>query len=340
MTAPTRLPSANIDRDLAFTADRQQFPNEPFEGNIAPVASGASGRRFFRIERGSQSRILMAYPQEPRENQLFAGIARVLEEYNIPVPSILADRPADGLLWLEDLGGTELYSLRNDKSARESAYRQAIDALHSLQRLPRDAFFLKGIETLPPFDDSLYQFEHQYFLQELVNRILPNYPRLPALLGELDQLKARLLEVDSQWIHRDFQSKNLMLDPAGRIRIVDFQGIRHGHPYYDLASLLCDPYVNLPAQERTELFHYFCDLQNTIPGQEVSSYSSAACQRLMQALGAYGRFGLGGGVEFFSDKIATALVLLNSHTETAGLPEIARLSQALIDTFSPPNRNG
>jgi len=44
-------------------------------------------------------------------------------------------------------------------------------------------------------------------------------------------------------MHRDFQSKNLMIKNE-QIFVIDFQGARLGPPSYDLASLLFDPYVN------------------------------------------------------------------------------------------------
>ena len=55
------------------------------------------------------------------------------------------------------------------------------------------------------------------------------------------------------FLHRDFQSRNIMVS-GGRLRLVDFQGMRPGPPAYDLASLLADPYVALPRrlQERLE----------------------------------------------------------------------------------------
>ena len=334
MSVSPRLPAATITRDQALSADLHQFPNDPLPGTVSSVASGASGRRFFRIQRGQNSRILMAYPEEPHENQLFTGIAGVLDAQHIPVPAIIADAPEKGLVWIEDLGGQELYSLRERQDERRNAYEQALRALDQLQNLPAAAFSAANIETLPPFDEHLYHFEHQYFLEELHSRLHPGSEPSPALETELDQLRERLLAATTTWIHRDFQSKNLMVDPKGQIRLVDFQGIRHGHPYYDLASLLCDPYVNLPSSERTHLFRYFCDLRSLSPEEEAPTYAAAACQRLMQALGAYGRFGLGGGVQFFSDKIPTALTLLQHHAKQASLPETERLSAALLATFA------
>ena len=59
-------------------------------------------------------------------------------------------------------------------------------------------------------------------------------------------------------MHRDFQSRNIMLrgkDPF----IIDFQGARKGPIQYDLASLLIDPYVGLSESLQEELFEYALD---------------------------------------------------------------------------------
>ena len=49
-----------------------------------------------------------------------------------------------------------------------------------------------------------------------------------------------------------------MAEVNGKIKIIDFQGGRLGPLGYDLASLLIDPYAQLPEQLQHELLeHYF-----------------------------------------------------------------------------------
>ena len=56
-------------------------------------------------------------------------------------------------------------------------------------------------------------------------------------------------------IHRDFQSRNIMI-LGDRHYLIDFQGARKGPIQYDLASLLIDPYVELPDTIQTILRDY------------------------------------------------------------------------------------
>ena len=58
------------------------------------------------------------------------------------------------------------------------------------------------------------------------------------------------------FVHRDFQSQNIVIKD-GAACFIDFQGMRPGLPQYDLASLLYDPYVCLPASERADLLEHY-----------------------------------------------------------------------------------
>ena len=57
-------------------------------------------------------------------------------------------------------------------------------------------------------------------------------------------------------VHRDFQSQNIIIRNSYAY-LIDFQGMRPGLAEYDLASLLYDPYVDLPEVERSELAGYY-----------------------------------------------------------------------------------
>jgi len=323
------LPSAEITAEEVISIDRKNYPGEELPVRVETVAAGASGRYFFRIHRGSSSKILMAYPQEPEENRFFGRIGTTLHENGIPVPKVIRELPAEGLVWLEDLGDRDLYSLGHNPAPREPHYRNAVEQIKNIQRLPKDVFYRQEVKNLPPFDEDLYLFEQQYFAKELMDRICPADPLPKELLAELQTLRERLLAQPTTWVHRDYQSKNLMIDASDSIRIVDFQGIRQGHPYYDLASLLCDPYVNLPQEERGSYFEYYCSVCSQDSSAERQSFVSAAAQRLMQALGAYGRFGIGGGVSFFREKIPVALALLEENASAADLPLLSETAKRL-----------
>ena len=322
-------PMPNLSIEQALTADAEVFTGADAGLRAETVSSGASGREFYRIFTAARSRILMAFPSEPWENQIFAEIGRALHAASLPVPQILASNPEQGLVWLEDLGAIDLYSLRNDSGNRFSYYEKAISVLNRIQRLSPGFFQENQARTLTAFDQELYSFEQRYFLEELVRRLDPDRNPPPPYFEEMDRLTRQLSEGPQTWVHRDFQSKNLMIDGNDQIRIVDFQGIRQGNRYYDLASLLCDPYANLHKTERDNLFQHYCKTQNLDPELERQVFRSACCQRLMQALGAFGKLGLGRKIPFFRTPIPAALQLLDSAAKEADLPELRRTVQHL-----------
>ena len=48
----------------------------------------------------------------------------------------------------------------------------------------------------------------------------------------------------------------------GRPVLIDFQGMREGCLFYDLGSLICDPYVTFTDEERNELMNFYYELMN------------------------------------------------------------------------------
>src|SRR5439155_527103 len=111
-------------------------------------------------------------------------------------------------------------------------------------------------------------------------------------------------------VHRDFQSQNVIIQ-NGQANLIDFQGMRPGLAYYDLASLLYDPYIDVAEAERAELIAYYRgrQLENgiTIDGDFDLTLRLCAIQRLMQALGAYGFLGLVRGHKNFLQYIPRAV---------------------------------
>ena len=63
-------------------------------------------------------------------------------------------------------------------------------------------------------------------------------------------------------VHRDLQSQNVMIR-NGEPFLIDFQGMRFGSLFYDLGSLLCDPYVDFSDRERQELLSFYYGLSQS-----------------------------------------------------------------------------
>jgi hypothetical protein len=302
--------------DLLLRQTRIRFPRfEQAKVEITPIEKGGSGRRFYRVRSTpGQSLILVKYNLEREENRHYVRIAEFLAEHDILAPKIYFHDEQEGLIWIEDLGETDLWSYRNDPwEKRRPFYESALDQIAKLHSLPISA--ADGIRgNLPPeFDAPLYLWEQHYFFENCIGRLfgvpqeqLTEISRLPVLWD----IAQRLAELPRVLVHRDFQSQNIVVR-NGCAHLIDFQGMRPGLSKYDIASLLYDPYVTLTESERAELFEIYRGFRERlgtplrVDDEEILRL--CAMQRLMQALGAYGFLGLVRGAKMFLEHVPAAM---------------------------------
>jgi N-acetylmuramate 1-kinase len=307
------------------------------EIEIRPIQKGGSDRKFYRIRcSAAQTLILVKYNLELEENQHYVPIADFLRKHGIRVPEIYFHDPAEGLIWIEDLGERDLYNYRQESwLVRRAFYESALDQIATLHALP-ESICVEMKEHLPAeFNAELYLWEQNYFFKNCLGRYFKVDNTRRAALAALPALKevAELLaSFPRVLVHRDFQSQNIIIR-NGQAYLLDFQGMRPGLPHYDLASLLYDPYVDLAEAERTELIAYYRgrQLENgiTIDGDFDLKLRLCAMQRLMQALGAYGFLGLVKGHKHFLQHVPVAMESLRSIV--AKIENVEPLEELLAD---------
>jgi len=280
-----------------------------------PIARGGSEREFYRVRHSrGESWVVMHYSDAREENRLYPAVAGFLRDMGLRVPQILFHDSDLRLIGLEDLGDESLYVLfkqqQADRSALESLYRSALGQLRVLHQHTS-----APVRTMPGFDEDLYHWERDYFLENLVQRwagVQLSEAEQNQIQTEGSRMAANLLSDPLCLIHRDFQSQNLMVRNQA-VWLIDFQGMRPGHAAYDLASLLYDPYVTLDDSQRTSLLDdYIKNHPGKVPlGGTRKNFEShfyrAAVQRLMQALGAYSFLGLVNGKSAFLQYIPQGL---------------------------------
>lgn len=103
--------------------------------------------------------------------------------------------------------------------------------------------------------------------------------------------------------------------------------MRIGAAAYDLASLLYDPYVDLREGERRALAALYAKKAARPDIAEVLPF--AAVERLVQALGAFGRLASVGKTEF-GKFVLPALQNLLAAADDAGLDAVGALAEDLI----------
>lgn len=317
------LPVSLLDHTRAL------FPGfSPDEIAVTPLEKGGSDRKFYRIDTGGESSlILVKYDDQREENRHYVALAQRLADRGINVPQIYHHDAAEGLIWMQDLGEIDLWAYRAEPwETRRVYYEKTVEQaarLHALSLTATD-----DVPLRPAFDADLYQWEQNYFFENCLGRhfglseTAEKYPMLAAI-------RARLAAGPRVLVHRDFQSQNIMIQREDAW-LIDFQGMRAGLRQYDLASLLYDPYVDLTLKERNGLLAYYQSIAGVEGADFLEIFHLCALQRLMQALGAYGFLGHHKGKPEFLRHIPKALVSLREVIrQMDGLEELGKVLQSL-----------
>ncbi|MDX6765436.1 MAG: phosphotransferase [Candidatus Methylacidiphilales bacterium] len=316
---------------IGWTRSRLNWgENRPVD--LVPIFKGGSDRRFFRVLAGEDSCILMAYGPDKEENQYYARIGQFLHGLGVRVPRVLAHDAPERLAWMEDLGPVDLFAFREKTwDERRGLYLDTLQQVARLHELGHAAARDEGLPMMPGFDEKLYAWERDYFYNEFVGGacgIDLTAADRAALEAELRPLAEALIRQPVELVHRDFQSQNVMVRDR-QCHLIDFQGMRTGTGFYDLASLLYDPYVALAKNEREDLLADYRGMRSGLPSGDdcLRLLRAAALQRLMQALGAYGFLGLKKERAVFLAHIAPALARLGE--VVGGLDGLKRMPALL-----------
>ncbi|MFO7870782.1 MAG: sugar phosphate nucleotidyltransferase [Kiritimatiellia bacterium] len=298
---------------------------------IVPVGARGSDRVFTRLKRGKESVIMVRYGRERRENVLYAGHARYLGKKGLNVPEVLADMRRENICVVEDLGDACLQEEYASMSSarRERTYRAVLEQLLRLHTISRGVIRKDRVELEPPFSASLYEWERELFASFFLKGLAGMSSKsIGPGLKDLEQLAATLLRAPGVLVHRDMQSSNVFLRGKS-VYFTDFQGMRLGAAAYDLASLLCDPYVMLPARDQEKFLRYYAG-RCPDGGHITAFFWHFAVQRLAQALGAFGRLSAEEGLKEYEKYIFPALKMMKralGHIE--GFPHIKELVAGL-----------
>ncbi len=305
--------------------------------NLEPINKGGSDRAFFRVSLPDKtSFVFMHYGDEVAENAYWARINKFMASLDISVPRVIAQDDKQHFILMDDLGEIDLWSHRFDPwEKRRDYYFQAITQIHRLH-----SFDLKSIPVDLQLSESygprLYKWEHDYFLENFVFEVCKiklSSADSSNLNKELEALSARLQKIEPCLIHRDLQSQNIMIKNNQPV-FIDFQGMRLGNFFYDLGSLICDPYVNFTDEERNELISFYHQLmRKPVSIDEFTArFWEASAQRLMQALGAYGFLGLKKNKPDFLMHIHGGIRnLLMAASLCGNLPNLRELAQQCVN---------
>lgn len=259
---------------------------------LYPLKEGGSCSQYWRIKTNEKRAILLIVDGKHKDFYPYIEISNFLRRIGVGVPEIYFHDVKSGAIIEEDLGDLTLQDyILNTKSYK--IYRQVIDELLLMQivggkKLSECKYLSDRVLGYNTFRWETWYFT-RYFIEFYCGRRIDNHNELE---GEFHRLATHIANEPLYLMHRDFQSKNILIKD-GKIRIVDFQGARQGLLAYDVVSLLKDPYVEVDHQLMEELIDYYLyRLKNrhnitTDPVHFKRTILYCGLQRHMQALGAF-----------------------------------------------------
>ena len=246
--------------------------NTPKPFTLTKLAGEASYREYYRLQFDSkQSLIAMKMPtgfssvseevtkSSKKITELpFINVQKYLKSLGLPVPEIVTYSHKDGILILEDFGDESLEAAIR-KGNMASLYEDATTLLALLQKKTRENPDPICCATYKKFDEELLTWELNHFLEYGIE------DRMGIKVSATDrekfqvlfsQLAGEIAAMPQGFVHRDYQSRNLIV-LNGALHIIDFQDALMGPQLYDLVALLRDSYIAIPPDLLENLIRNF-----------------------------------------------------------------------------------
>ena len=286
--------SAKPDQRLAQLIDWLSNIEDVAGIEPVPASADASFRRYFRLQSGPQSFIVMDAPPSQEDSTAFLRIAAYLESMQLNAPRIIEADIEQGFLLLSDLGSVPYLDVLNQTPDRAGSLYG--DAMQSLLKIQQRGTAYQA--TLPGYDDALLRVElslfHDWLCEQHLGIEFSNDDERQ-WQTVCDLLVANALDQPQVFVHRDYHSRNLMQTDIDNPGILDFQDAVEGPYTYDLASLLKDCYVRWPeAKVREWALSFYAGLddetrQHSDADTFLRHFDLMGAQRHLKAAGIFAR---------------------------------------------------
>ena len=296
----------------------------------------ASLRYYYRLQSDRGSWILMDASAEVESAQSFLAVGEILQELGLRVPATVASESARGWLLLEDFGRQRLLELLQARpEAAQQWYPLAWAELLKLQSSDNRN------PALPVMDKAWAKRESMRVVEDFLpalsafsglssptssgltggskgdadNSWTPRIKRgawaeggltggSSSIVTAIDQLAEAVMAQPFCLSHRDFHAANLMCLPDNELGVLDFQSAFYAPMTYDIASLLCDCYIDWPQEQVTlwlgEFYQQSPLAQKNFADMAgfVQAFDEISLQRHLKCLGLFVRLGQSGQPQY------------------------------------------
>ena len=258
------------------------------------ASSDASFRRYYRTNAQGISYIVMDAPPQHENVALWLEVAHELRQGGVRVPEVWQVNLEQGFVLLSDFGNeTLLARLQREpltRLERRLWYQRALLVLLKVQGI--------SAQQRPLYDKVLLKRELELYLEWYVKA--HRQKTLSVSEQQLwdkscDLLIQRHLNEERVFVHRDFHSRNLMVQD-NELGVLDFQDAVLGPLSYDVASLLRDAYIELGEEEQLDLLAFYWEQAKmkgiAVPidfGRFYQDFEWIGVQRHIKILGIFAR---------------------------------------------------
>ena len=280
----------------------------------------ASTRAYERLTKpdGTKAILMISPPRTDgppiRYGKPYSAIARLAEDITpfiaidgglralgFSAPEIFAHDHRSGLAIIEDLGADLFFDANGIIFER---YGEAVAALAHLHAAHPEKALSDGdggTYEIPPYDIEALTIEVELLPEWYAPHIAKVMPSSGAKAGFLTLWRdalANVVAAPPTWTLRDYHSPNLLWladrEGVARVGMIDFQDCVLGHPAYDVASLLQDARVTVPADFELRLLgHYALARKRRDASFDMAAFAKAyailGAQRATKILGIFAR---------------------------------------------------
>jgi len=206
--------------------------------SISAASNDASFRSYFRIKTLEDSFIVMDAPPQNESIESFLKIGKMLNSIEVNVPNIYKEDKALGFILMQDFGNDTYLDVLNDDNQLR-LYDDSIDSLIHMQKFVKKDFCPSYTNKIL-FDEMLLFVE--WYLRKY-KKIELNNKEYEELITWIEEISKKVSSQEKFFVHRDYHSRNLMIQKSNNPGILDFQDALVGPITYDLVSLLKDAYI-------------------------------------------------------------------------------------------------
>ena len=226
------------------------------------ISGDASFREFYRVKKNNKTTIIVFAKKEKFKNLIvYSVVNKILNKNKILSPKLITNYYQENMIEITDLGDKSFYNYIKSKKNKLQDYKKLIEVILKIQniKLKKSYYFGKSKINFSKYSLSHLHKESDLFFDWYLKFTvkIKNLNKIKKVLKqELNNIFKKLYFKNNYFTHRDFHASNIMLYNK-KFGVIDSQDAMIGNPLYDVASLIDDVRIKLPASLQENLFKHY-----------------------------------------------------------------------------------